>query len=1289
MEFRILGPLEVHDERGAISLGGSKPRALLAVLLLHRNEPVSVDRLAVALYGEDAPSRAVKTVHVHLSRLRKALGDVTVLTTTAAGYSLRVRQDELDAERFVRLADLGVAALDDGHPERAGDTLREALALWRGPALADLAFEQFTHDAIARLHEQRLTALEARIEADLALGHHASVLDEIRALVAAEPTRERLAEHLMVALYRSGRQAEALDVYRGARRALVAELGLEPGPQLRRLQEAILRHDAALETPVPPLPGELVLDGPSPSTTRSTELAWLLERLERARNGEGTIVSAIGADRAARRRLVAALAAEAHRLQASVLYATGLPPSEAALSTLHRARAATRPTLLVVDDADDAAVAVVTGLSALQNVVSSLPVLVVTSGTAAMEALEGAHLLRLDTPAASHSPPASLHRFPLSRVAPRVSEGAFVGREECLRQMRSRWAESRETRLNFVVLVGQAGMGKTRLARQFAEFVHHDAGAALWGSADVDALLPYQPFAEALTHLVEHAGPGFVAEVEPELATLSMLFPSLRQYTTATPATIDQDTLRYQVFEAVVAVFTRASKRWPILLVLDDLHWADKPTLLLLRHVLRHAASARMLVVGTFRDVEVSSDHPLAELLVDLRRERRYDRLQLSGLDGQATHELVRDRLGIDITPGFVVRLQEQTDGNAFFIEETVRALEDSGLAQGAPVDESALDRLGVPEGIAEVIVRRTRSLSSLASELVTVASVAGPVFRVEIVEQLVDANPDAVVSAFEDCMAAGLVIEIADRPEVLTFSHALVREVLYRQLAGSRRIRLHHRVGEALERLGKREPVNPAELAHHFALASHLAGAEPARRYAIAAGRRAAELFAYEEAAEHFRRALALFGEDSDEADRCEVLLALGRVEWHAGDDNARVTFLEAAESAERRGAADQLSRAALGLGERYFEVTYLGARYRDLLEKAESALPRADSPRRSLLLSRLAVNLAFPDEARVAHGLAAEAVAIAQRLGDEKLLGAVLLAQHVTLLDIRHVEERLTISDALSSLAGGHAELAAEHHHWRMYDLLEVGEIDAARQEHAKLETLASRLGQPLLRSLALGARGLFLELDGDLEAAEDAAELSLREARKAHTQDAVSSWASQIFALRHRQGRLAELTSVVERLAGSGGRQLGWLSALGVVCLETGDTQRARRIYHEEMDCGPERLPRGMFWLTRIALLSELSARLGDRAGARELYGQLAPHAGRNVVVAYCSFYGPVDGYLALLADTFGDRDAATRHCRAALERARTFDAPLLVRDLERRHDALPWAHHGQGIAHVRSP
>jgi DNA-binding SARP family transcriptional activator len=248
LEFRILGPLEVLDDDRTVELGGARQRAVLAILLLHRGETVSVDRIADLLWGEQPPATAVKTVQVYVSHLRRALVE-GVVVSSRGGYALAVDAERVDALRFERLVDDGRAALAGDDPARAAELLRSAQELWRGPVLGDLAYEQFAQDEIARLEELRLTAVEERIDADLQLGRHVELVAELEGLVREHPLRERLRAQHMLALYRSGRQAGALESLRQARRTLVDDLGLEPGRELRELERAILSQDPTLDRP--------------------------------------------------------------------------------------------------------------------------------------------------------------------------------------------------------------------------------------------------------------------------------------------------------------------------------------------------------------------------------------------------------------------------------------------------------------------------------------------------------------------------------------------------------------------------------------------------------------------------------------------------------------------------------------------------------------------------------------------------------------------------------------------------------------------------------------------------------------------------------------------------------------------------------------------------------------------------------------------------------------------------------------------------------------------------------
>src|SRR4051812_1524447 len=246
MEFRVLGPLEVRGDDGVVAINGPMLRGVLAMLLLEANRPLNAERLAAGLWAETAPADAAKGIQVHVSRLRKALGG-SLIATTPAGYRLSVRPGELDLEHFERLVEEGRRTLAGGTPGRAAARVREALALWRGPPLADLAYVPFAAAEIARLEEQRLAALDLRVEADLAAGEHAALVGELQQRLTAEPARENVARQLMLALYRGGRQSEALAVYQRTRAHLSAELGLEPGPELRALETQILRHVPALD----------------------------------------------------------------------------------------------------------------------------------------------------------------------------------------------------------------------------------------------------------------------------------------------------------------------------------------------------------------------------------------------------------------------------------------------------------------------------------------------------------------------------------------------------------------------------------------------------------------------------------------------------------------------------------------------------------------------------------------------------------------------------------------------------------------------------------------------------------------------------------------------------------------------------------------------------------------------------------------------------------------------------------------------------------------------------------
>jgi DNA-binding SARP family transcriptional activator len=324
VEFRLLGPLEVREGDRVLPLGAGQQRALLAILLLRANEAVSRDQLIDELWGEDPPSTAAKALQGHVSALRGVLeperkrgagGDV--ILTRGSGYELRLEADQLDLGVFERLRSEGQAALTDGEPQRAAERLREALDLWRGPPLADFLYEPFAQAEIARLEELRVATLEDRLEAELACVRHQQLIGELEALVQKHPTRERLRGLLMLALYRAGRQAEALDAYQAGRTVLVEELGIEPGRRLRELQQAILKQDPSLD--IHPAPEQAPEAPAGAFVGRDAELAQLRAGLDNAMGGRGQLFLLVGEPGIGKSRLADELIRHARGRGAHVL----------------------------------------------------------------------------------------------------------------------------------------------------------------------------------------------------------------------------------------------------------------------------------------------------------------------------------------------------------------------------------------------------------------------------------------------------------------------------------------------------------------------------------------------------------------------------------------------------------------------------------------------------------------------------------------------------------------------------------------------------------------------------------------------------------------------------------------------------------------------------------------------------------------------------------------------------------------------------------------------------------
>jgi hypothetical protein len=798
------------------------------------------------------------------------------------------------------------------------------------------------------------------------------------------------------------------------------------------------------------------------------------------------------------------------------------------------------------------------------------------------------------------------HLEPALPLPPTLSvetgSGRFVGRETELEALAAARAARR-----FVVVCGEPGIGKTRLATEFARRAHQEGATVLYGRNDPDSQLPYQPFIAALDHWISRRErlqlPG---ELALELAEVARFIPALRKHVGLQAPGDDPELRRYRLFEGVTRLLALAAHERPVVLVVDDLQWADPSTTLLLNHLLQDAAPTQLCVIGTARTFE--SDR------------LRFEKLELGGLSADETRALV----GSDaVTSQFVRRLTEETEGNPFFIEETLRSLPE--------LEERALSRIAVPEGVKELINRRLAQLSEEANRVLSVASVVGRRFDLPLLETLLEETD--VLGALEEATDRGLVREAGvDR---FAFAHALVREALYEAQSSSRRVRLHRRIGEALET----QDANPAELAHHF----HEGRAPQAIPYALAAAEQATAALAWAEAAEHYRRA------DAGLATR----LALGAAELRAGEPTARATFARAAELAREETDHDALAEAALGFSGRHAEAGVIDDEAVALLEEA-----LAQQPGRSLLgvrlRARLVDTLQFARQDARRQALSAEALDIAHELGDPRAQLVALEARHAALLHVDHLETRLQLGEELLALATEDRELEALGHHWRIYDLLEAGRVEQARTAHRKLNHLAAALHQPLYNHFAVGWEVVWAQMAGRVDDAQRLAREAFEYGQRAQARDAETIFTAQNLILARREAGLADHVATIAGSVERNPALSAWAAILPMAHLMAGDVPAGVAQFQALAKDEFAAIPRDMFWFTAIALLGETSALLRDAANARVLYGLLEPHADKLVQISQAASLGSTHRFLALTAAAFGELGTAERHFVAGLER-----------------------------------
>ncbi|MFZ0388616.1 MAG: AAA family ATPase, partial [Solirubrobacteraceae bacterium] len=847
---------------------------------------------------------------------------------------------------------------------------------------------------------------------------------------------------------------------------------------------------------------------------------------------------------------------------------------------------------------------------------------------------------------------------PLPAFLRRRSEVPIAGRTRERGRLLAPWT-GRGDQSSLSAISGEPGIGKSTLVASVAR-ERHDAGAlVLYGRAEEDPILPYGALTQAIRHYVR-CRPELTTDERmlTHLTELRWLLPELAELP-APPdrASDDRRTERLRLYRATTAVIAHAATDRDVLLVLDDLQWADIDTISVLRQLLGETFEHPIHFVATYRAGEIGSGHPFARMLADLRREMPVTQIALAGLDQPAIAELLGPAIS---DPELVARLHEHTAGNPFFIEEVVRTLGELGSAVDADPGRAAGHVPRLPEGVQAVIQDRLRRLPQPTQDALAAAAVLGMNFGSELLESMTGAHePDA---AIDHAVAGGLVLETERPDNRYRFCHTLAREAVYRSLGAGRRAQLHLRAARALERRGRWFAVEPAEIAHHLAATDRSEHTAEAIGYLREAAARALGAHAHGRAIEHLQTAIELLERDrpQDAAGLCELLLELGEASWQAADPAARAVYMRAVAVARRLGEPNRLAEAALGIGGRFYATDYPDVPYIQLLDQTLEALRQPPRSLRARMLGRLAEHLMLVEPER-ALSLSASALQTAREQSELPLLITTLLSRHAALLAPHHLSERRALAEELLALCAEHGERDLEPlgMHWLMYDLVEGGDLTAATRTQARLQQLSDELSQPLYRHSTLVWRRVLDQIAGDFERCEQLSHAALNLAETAPGSAARLHYVAQKMAVVRDHGGAEQLLETSRRWPAEGNRM--WLAARWVLELEC-----------DELAPDPERdrvvdriasLPHDIFWLPTIAWLAEVVAADGSEAQAAALYELLAPFEALWIELVFDGCYGSVARPLGLLAGRLGRRDEAGTHLRAAIERHGAAAAPAL--------------------------
>jgi DNA-binding winged helix-turn-helix (wHTH) protein/tetratricopeptide (TPR) repeat protein len=807
-------------------------------------------------------------------------------------------------------------------------------------------------------------------------------------------------------------------------------------------------------------------------------------------------------------------------------------------------------------------------------------------------------------------------------------------------------------RAQCVLVGGEPGIGKTRLTEEFSQLAASRGAEVLTGccseSEGAPALWPWIQITRGLV-----ADRGHHAISSNAAAELAELLPELRGSSSA-PRQISQDSghARFRLFDAIAQVLERKARRTTLLIVVDDLHKSDLPSLELLHFILRGQRNARLLLLATYRENEIQRWPSRSQLLGLISRSGGAIALPLAGLTACEIQQFVEATTGQPTTKETVDILQDKTAGNPFFLSQLLPMLSRSpGILSDS-----------LPLGIREAILRQLDGLPEATRSLLSFASVVGRDFTRLALELLVGRSDAEILDSLESALDAHLVTEISagSHSGSYRFSHVLVRDALYGELPATERVRLHGLVGTALERIycGEIEE-HVAEIAHHFnsAAASYAERAlEYAERAALAANRR----FAYDESAKHYERCLAILegSETSSDLKRCALLVALGAQQCRAGDrPAAKATFERAARLASAIGASELLAEAALGLAPGFLAVEggVVDEFLIGLLDHALATLGDANDALRARLLARLAMALLWEGSAKRRARLVDEALQISQRISDPELSLYVMHARWLAQWDSCAFDRRYAESRELVSRAKmlRDREMVLVCLLFRLLTLLEMGEIKAFECESEAFGALAAELRQPQSIWYARLFKATRALLEGRFDDAERLAVEFSTLGFQINDANAFHSLMSHLLVLRWERGRLDEFLTLAEEGVRRFPEMVAWRAAFAWTLVQLGRLTDARIEFEFLASNGFASLQDRFDWPVAIALTTEVCCALGDRERAEMLYRLLLPGADRHLVIGLCVVsWGSASRQLGMLAATLQQWQQASMHFRNAI-------------------------------------